>query len=336
MTIPINLKDTYILINNSSLTPVEKASYYSFCQNVIDLPSSIAATHLLANIPLSQEPSYIPLACFSFALSRYPGHWPVFDVIRCHAKLWHALPEEGKSGHDLKNFYIAETALELVKASYRGLTDLLPSGSDNPAIEEPQSRRCITHRTLADFVRNFNLPIPTYDGRKPIVVVAIPNGPLLGLACLAVSAYYTAAPINSSTGPDQFRIDVQQSEAQTVLVLRTDINRLRLEDSWVAECGIQVLAVDTNSDLTFSVSPVVISNASIHTSRTANGPDDVGLVLFTSGTSGTKKIVPLSLHNIATGVAFVIESWGLTEADVCLNMMPLNHVYVHFTHQSSH
>ncbi|MCJ1437717.1 hypothetical protein MMC27_007104 [Xylographa pallens] len=256
----------------------------------------------------------------------YPGHWPVFDVIRCHAKLWHALPEEVKSGHDLKNSYIAETALELVKASYHGLTDLLPSGNDKPAIEEPQSRRCITHRTLADFVRNFDLPIRTYDKRKPIVVVALPNGPLLGLACLAVAAYYTAAPINSSTGADQFRIDVQQSEAKAILVSRTDIKRLRLEDSWVAECGIQILAVSAKSDLTFSISPVAIPTASVHTPRTANGPDDLGLMLFTSGTSGTKKIVPLSLHNIATGVAFVIESWGLTDADVCLNMMPLNHV----------
>ncbi|MCJ1395012.1 hypothetical protein MMC18_007893 [Xylographa bjoerkii] len=326
MTSTINQKDIYILINKSFLTPVEKASYCSFCQNVIDLPSSNAASHLLATIPLSQEPSYIPLACLSFALSRYPGQWPVFDIIRCHAKLWHALPEEGKSGHDTKNCYIAETASELVKASYRGLIDLLPYESEQPAIEEPQSRRCLTHQTLASFVRNFSLPIPTYDERKPIVVIALSNGPLLGLACLAVAAYYTAAPINSSSGADQFRIDVQQSEAKIVLVSRTEIKRLGLEDNWVVECGIQILAVDANPDLTFSVSPLAIPTAFIHTSRTANGPDDLSLILFTSGTSGTKKVVPLSLHNIATGVAFVIKSWGLTDKDVCLNMMPLNHV----------
>ncbi|MCJ1382767.1 hypothetical protein MMC17_005880 [Xylographa soralifera] len=244
----------------------------------------------------------------------------------CSIQLWHALPEEGKSGHDSENSYIVETALELVKASYRGLIDLLPYENENPAIEEPQSRRCLTHRTLANFVRNFSLPIRTYGARKPIVVVALPNGPMLGLACLAVATYYTAAPINSSSGADQFRTDVQQSEAKAVLVSRVDIKRLGLEDNWVAEYGIQILAVDANSDLTFIVLPLAIPTASIHTPRTANGPDDLGLILFTSGTSGTKKIVPLSLHNVASGVAFVIESWGLTDKDVCLNMMPLNHV----------
>ena len=333
MTIPINLKDIYTLINNSSSSSIEKAVFHSFCQDVIDLPSSNAAFEILSTIPLSREPSYIPLACFSFALSRYPGQWPVFDVICCHAKLWQALPENGKSGHDPENSHIVATALGLVKASYHGLTDLFPYDNEKPAIEEPQSQRCLSHRMLANFVRNFNLPIRTHGKRKPIVVVAIPNGPLLGLACLAVATYYTAAPINSSAGADQFRIDVQQSDAKTVLVFRADIRRLGLEDSWVAECGIQVLAVDANSDMTFSVSPLVILTASIPTPRMTNGPEDLSLILFTSGTSGTKKIVPLSLHNIVSGVAFVIESWGLTNADVCLNMMPLNHVYVHFAHR---
>ena len=51
-------------------------------------------------------------------------------------------------------------------------------------------------------------------------------------------------------------------------------------------------------------------------------------MLFTSGTNGMEKMVPLSIHTLLSGVAFVIESWHLTNEDVCLNMMPLNHVYV--------
>jgi len=42
--------------------------------------------------------------------------------------------------------------------------------------------------------------------------------------------------------------------------------------------------------------------------------------------SGTKKRVPITVHSIVSGVAFVIDSWGLTSSDICLNMMPLNHV----------
>jgi long-subunit acyl-CoA synthetase (AMP-forming) len=57
-----------------------------------------------------------------------------------------------------------------------------------------------------------------------------------------------------------------------------------------------------------------------------NEADDIGLILFTSGTSGAKKVVPLTIHSIITGVVFVMDSWGLGEADMCLNMMPLYHV----------
>ncbi|KAF4494138.1 peroxisomal-coenzyme A synthetase [Fusarium agapanthi] len=60
--------------------------------------------------------------------------------------------------------------------------------------------------------------------------------------------------------------------------------------------------------------------------RVANKADDIGLIFFTSGTSGTKKVVPLTVNSIIAGVAFVIESWGLTASDICLNMMPLYHV----------
>lgn len=60
--------------------------------------------------------------------------------------------------------------------------------------------------------------------------------------------------------------------------------------------------------------------------RSPNKADDIGLILFTSGTSGTKKVVSLTVHSIIAGIVFVIDSWGLTTSDVCLNMMPLYHV----------
>ncbi len=45
-----------------------------------------------------------------------------------------------------------------------------------------------------------------------------------------------------------------------------------------------------------------------------------------TGTSGTKKVVPITCLGLLTGVQCVIDSWGLTSTDICLNMMPLNHV----------
>ena len=63
-----------------------------------------------------------------------------------------------------------------------------------------------------------------------------------------------------------------------------------------------------------------------HPRPVPNLADDTGIMLFTSGTSGTKKLVPLSIHSMVAGVAMVVESWGLDTTMRCLNQMPLNHV----------
>lgn len=47
-----------------------------------------------------------------------------------------------------------------------------------------------------------------------------------------------------------------------------------------------------------------------------NGLDDVSLVLQTSGTSGTKKVVRYTLRTLLVGTWSVVHSWGLTENDI--------------------
>ena len=98
--------------------------------------------------------------------------------------------------------------------------------------------------------------------------------------------------------------------------------------SWATEACIDVFVVDEKHDMTFDGLPLNRPAQSIGHPRILNRPDDVAFMLFTSGTNGMKTPVPLSIHNLLSGVAFIIELWHLTNEDVCLNMMPLNHVYV--------
>jgi acyl-CoA synthetase (AMP-forming)/AMP-acid ligase II len=50
-------------------------------------------------------------------------------------------------------------------------------------------------------------------------------------------------------------------------------------------------------------------------------------VLHTSGTTSRPKIVPLRQVNITASAYHIAESLALTEADVCLNIMPLFHIH---------
>lgn len=236
------------------------------------------------------------------------------------------MPEAGKAGHDERMARIAATAESQVKSSYSGLPDLFTKNSDRDAFIDPASNKTLSHRALSTFIDNFSLPVPTTAGPKPIVVVALSNGPLLALACMAVSSYYTAAPINSTAGAGQFESDVLQTGSKTILASRADIKRLALDGPWISAHNIDVLLVDQNDQMTFDLTELNPLKHQDSTQVAANAPDDIAFILFTSGTSGTKKVVPLTMHSIVSGVAFVMESWGLTENDSCLNMMPLNHV----------
>ena len=159
------------------------------------------------------------------------------------------------------------------------------------------------------------------------MVLALPNGSLLGLALLATIVFYTAAPVNVNGGLEQFRSDVLLTRSRCIVAIESDVYRLGLGEPWIAEAGIEVFLLEQKSDLTFIVKRMDTKPIPLSGHRILNGPDDVALILFTSGTTGTKKRVPVALNTIIFGVSCVVQSWGLTSTDVCLNMMPLNHVY---------
>lgn len=318
------------LIDQSSLSFVDRETCYSVCQSILSSTNEVrpkeALVSLLESIPQGHEPSCVPLASFSFIIRIIPDSWPAFDLIRCHSRLWGALPENVKSGNHPQFLRLVDESLNQVRNSYQDLLGLLHPECDKPAISDSLHHKHLSHRTLSRFIKDFRLAVPIYNNTKPMVVIALPNGPLLALACLAVATYYTAVPINSTSGAEQFRNDVLQTQSKTILVCRSDLQRLELYDSWIAEASIEVFVVDEEPDLTFDLSPMNKLSQLVDHPRVPNRPADVAFILYTSGTSGTKKMVPLSLHNLVSGVAFVIDSWHLTEDDICLNMMPLNHV----------
>ncbi|MGH2913860.1 MAG: AMP-binding protein [Solirubrobacteraceae bacterium] len=61
--------------------------------------------------------------------------------------------------------------------------------------------------------------------------------------------------------------------------------------------------------------------------RERSRPDDVALVLHTSGTTSRPKVVPLRQRNLAASIAGIIDCYALTPADVSHCVMPLFHVH---------
>jgi malonyl-CoA/methylmalonyl-CoA synthetase len=57
------------------------------------------------------------------------------------------------------------------------------------------------------------------------------------------------------------------------------------------------------------------------------GPDDLGAILYTSGTTGRSKGAMLSHENLASNARVLVETWRFTAKDVLLHALPIFHTH---------
>ncbi|MGE0058175.1 MAG: acyl--CoA ligase [Dehalococcoidia bacterium] len=157
-------------------------------------------------------------------------------------------------------------------------------------------------------------------GRGDRVAIVLPNGPAAGISFLAVASCATAAPLNQACREDEFRFYLDDLGAKALITLEDDTSAVHAAASaetlrlqLVGEPGAYTLVCDGRT-----VEPAAPRYAE---------PDDIALVLHTSGTTSRPKIVPLSQRNLATSAGNIIGALRLTEADRCLNVMPLFHIH---------
>lgn len=254
----------------------------------------------------------------STLLSSHRGPWPIRDLLPCFLDIYKSLPEPLKANNDEH----VSSLLAQVKAVTPDVASLI--GTDSRAgFIDVNTGSHLTHVAIRDFVENFQVPIGDSPHGKPRVAVVLPNGPLMAVAVLAFANKYTIVPMASNTVPEQLHMDIQQVQADAVVALDGDIIKLQLDDGRKPVFGIEQF-----EDLTFRV--VSARHASTPSIVPPNTGDDISIILFTSGTSGNKKLVPITTYNLVAGTMATIESVELSATDTCLNMMPLNHVYVPF------
>ncbi|RDA84714.1 hypothetical protein CP532_5246 [Ophiocordyceps camponoti-leonardi (nom. inval.)] len=288
----------------------------------------------IASQPLKKR----SIRLLSASVTDLDGSWPASVLVACYTRLDKSLSRSATTKPDGEGENSKERRGDMMaaKRSYTSFLDFV-GRSEKPALRASQDRtEFITYRGLHALTNKLCLPEPETRTRKPVVAIALPNGPLLAAVCVAVTTWYTAAPINPCAGAEQFRADVVQAGARYILTTSEEYAKLRLDESWIRRGGIEVFFVewDGRDGVDFKTPS---GDHLLHTRegeerrgrrrrRRPNEADDIGLVLFTSGTSGAKKVVPLTLGSIISGVLFVVESWGLGSEDVCVNMMPLYHV----------
>lgn len=194
------------------------------------------------------------------------------------------------------------------------LTDLLGSGGSKAALIRADDGEHISYERLADRVDLVARQLRSVGvGRGDRVALVIPDGTslvpvLLGVAALGAAA----APLNPVYTRDEFAFYLGDL-APAALVLS--------EDAGAA----------ARAALDASVPVLTASHAGLDVSGSAAyepaQPDDVALLLHTSGTTSRPKQVPLRHRNLMASAGAIASHYELTDCDVSYCMMPLFHVH---------
>ena len=159
-------------------------------------------------------------------------------------------------------------------------------------------------------------------GRNDRVLMVLDNGPEMAVAFIAMASCVTCVPLNPAYRADEFEFYMSRANATAMVIdsannsaaravgQRLRISIIELESGRNAEAGSFQLAGENRS-------------------ATKRGgfaqPEELALLLHTSGTTSVPKIVPLTQDNICSMAANNQRYLKLTADDLCLNVMPLFH-----------
>jgi acyl-CoA synthetase (AMP-forming)/AMP-acid ligase II len=152
------------------------------------------------------------------------------------------------------------------------------------------------------------------------IAIVLPNGPEMALVLLAAMTVGCAAPLNPKYREDEFRFFLDDLEAAALVTIdgQSPAAHAAAPDSTIA---IDVRGSGMDIDLDVPAEAV----RGVDVSRP--GPNDVAMVLHTSGTTSRPKIVPLRQRNLAQSARNIAAHLRLTPSDRSLTVMPLFHIH---------
>jgi acyl-CoA synthetase (AMP-forming)/AMP-acid ligase II len=203
------------------------------------------------------------------------------------------------------------------------ILDLLENGDpSHRAISVAGSRSSVTYGQLQKQVDALAKTLNQLGlGRGDRIAMALPNGLEVIASFLAASTVGTAAPLNPAYTRDEFKFYLEDTGARALIVPPKDCEEGR------AAAGDKVLLIE--ADIAGDGQLRLSSTGTAGEPRSTDypEPDDIALILHTSGTTSRPKRVPLSHANLLTSARNVSETYQLTPEDVSLCVMPLFHVH---------
>lgn len=161
-------------------------------------------------------------------------------------------------------------------------------------------------------------------GRGDRVAIVLPNCPEMATAFVAVASACTAAPLNMAYRADEFEFYLSDLKAKALIVaVGSETPALAV----AAKLGVAVIELKALPEQGAGHFELVSTQQGQAALPGPAQPDDVALILHTSGTTSRPKIVPLTHRNVCASARHISHTLQLTAADRELHVMPLFHIH---------
>jgi oxalate---CoA ligase len=208
------------------------------------------------------------------------------------------------------------------------LKDLLAAGADDAVALTAPGRPPLSHGALRALIASTLATLNSLGiGRNQRVAIVLNNGPEMAACFMACASGVTSAPLNPAYRADEFEFYLSDLNAVALIVERDSQSPAI---AVAQKLGVRLVDLVSTPEMPAGAFTLAARDGLGGTPAASPGyalPDDISMVLHTSGTTSRPKIVPLSQRNLAASATHIRNTLRFTAADCGLNIMPLFHIH---------
>ncbi|HMV52850.1 MAG TPA: acyl--CoA ligase [Rhodocyclaceae bacterium] len=208
------------------------------------------------------------------------------------------------------------------------MKDLLSAGADTAIAISAPGRTPLTFAGLRALVDGTLASLNALGvGRNDRVGIVLNNGPEMATCFMACASGTTSAPLNPAYRADEFEFYLSDLNAKALIVEKGSTSPAV---EVAQKLGVRVVDLVVAEGVAAGGFSLVARDGGSATPAGQGGygaPQDVGMVLHTSGTTSRPKIVPLSVANLCASASNIRNTLKFTPQDIGLNIMPLFHIH---------
>ncbi|HWK85085.1 MAG TPA: acyl--CoA ligase [Caldimonas sp.] len=206
---------------------------------------------------------------------------------------------------------------------------LLAAGADADTALAAPGRPPLPYAALRELVATTIATLNTAGaGRDDRVAIVLDNGPEMAACFVACAAGTASAPLNPAYRADEFEFYLADLNAKLLVVAAGSTSPAVAVAEKLGVCIVDLVVDAGASAGSFRLVPRAAAAPAVSAAQGGFAqPDDIAMVLHTSGTTSRPKIVPLTVANLCASAANIRASLALVPRDRGLNIMPLFHIH---------